>query len=316
MKQISATAGMVSGSRFVCESGRFLLAALTLVVLEGCVHATSGDKIADSDAGTDVHHDSDNDTSQVTDSEDTATVSSDDVDTTETDGDASVDSESDGGTDTILDSDTESDTVSDEDTLTDTTDDADTDTGSDTDTSQIIFVVDAPNDTNITRRAVVPGDGTQWPNTVSQTFDHSTGGHTAAALSGTLHVSGTGFFEPGQIPEKVFNGDYAGEMTSDHTAQWTVTGYTPGKEVAVYCHWPEQYNFAYIAPFGINGADPINISLKVASSADLVLNDGVKDVNFQLLGTGAADGSGQVQVVLSGQDAWAPVDAMAFVSAP
>jgi len=118
----------------------------------------------------------------------------------------------------------------------------------------VIFVVDAPNDGNTTRRAVVPGDGTIWPATVSQTFDLSTGGDSADGLSGTLYVSGTGWFEATKMPQ-YFNGDYAGDMkgNSDQTAIWTATGYIPGMEVEVYANWTIQNNYATSAPYSING---------------------------------------------------------------
>jgi hypothetical protein len=188
----------------------------------------------------------------------------------------------------------------------------------------VIFVVDAPNDGNTTRRAVVPGDGTIWPTTVSQTFDLSTDGDSAAGLTGTLYVSATGWFEATKMPQ-YFNGDYAGDMAANRnpaqTATWTAIGYTPGMDVEVYANWTPQNNYASSAPYSINGGDPIIVNMDGNGgggppAADLVLNDGTKNVNFQFLGTGKADGSGQVQVVLAGQNDWTPVDAMAFKSGP
>jgi hypothetical protein len=203
--------------------------------------------------------------------------------------------------------------------------------------ADVIFVVDAPNDANILRRTVVPGDGTRWPETVSQTFDLSTDGYSAAGLSGTLYVSGTGWFEgqrlsadypppPGETKpnrnDQVFHGDYAGDMTGAHTAIWTVTGYPPGMDVDVYVFYTYQANYATQAPYSVNGGAPVVVNMTTAPLADLVLNDGptrenyAKDRNFERLGTFQADSGGQVQVVLAGQNNWAPVDAMAFVSGP
>jgi len=181
----------------------------------------------------------------------------------------------------------------------------------------VIFVVDAPNDAD-TERGSRPSAGTSWPATVSQTFDLSTEGDSGATLSGTLYVSGTGWFEPtGPALTERFNNDYAGDLGNiTHTGTWTATGYTSGMEVEVYSTWRSRGHYAGSAPYSINGGDPIIVSMKVPSVGDLVLNDGFKDVNFQFLGIGIADGSGQVQVVLSGQSGWAPVDAMVFKTGP
>ena len=187
--------------------------------------------------------------------------------------------------------------------------------GAATANAAVIFVVDAPNDED-TERGSRPSAGTSWPATVSQTFDLSTKGDSAAGLSGTLYVSGTGWFEPsGPVLTERFNNDYAGDLgNATHTATWTATGYPSGTEVEVYSTWRSRGHYAGSAPYSINGADPITVSMKVPSVGDLVLNDGFKDVNFQFLGIGTADGAGQVQVVLSGESGWAPVDAIALVS--
>jgi hypothetical protein len=190
--------------------------------------------------------------------------------------------------------------------------------GAATANAAVIFVVDAPNDED-TERGSRPSAGTSWPATVSQTFDLSTKGDSAAGLSGTLYVSGTGWFEPsGPVLTERFNNDYAGDLgNATHTATWTATGYPSGTEVEVYSTWRSRGHYAGSAPYSINGADPITVSMKVPSVGDLVLADPKGGTeNFQFIGTGMADGAGQVQVVLSGQSGWAPVDAMAFVSGP
>lgn len=45
-------------------------------------------------------------------------------------------------------------------------------------------------------------------------------------------------------------------------------------------HWSNQGHFVTIVPFGINGDTLIHVSLRIAPAADLILNDGPKDVSF------------------------------------
>lgn len=293
------------------SKSRQLFPCLALLMLGSCVSATHL-KNRDSEQDGSAYGDSDVDTATETEDKDTGTTPSTDSDTDVASSDEGTDSEPSSDSDTGT-------TDSTTDTEPDSGLDSESEVSSDTEIGEkkIILVVDAPNDTNTVRRKVNPGDGTQWPNTVSQTFDHSTGGQSAASLTGTLYVSGTDFFETSHIPARVFNGDYAGDMIETHSATWTVTGYPQGKQVDIYGHWPSQANFASAAPCSINGAGPVYLSLKTAPASDLVLNDGTKNVNFQKIATVNADQTGQVQVILSGQaGAWAPVDAMAFVSLP
>jgi len=117
-----------------------------------------------------------------------------------------------------------------------------------------IFVVDAPNDQNSLARgsrSVSPYNGAA----VSQTFDLSTGGDSAAGLSGTLAVTRTGWFEPnGPALAERFNDDYAGDMNGGNDiATWTATGYVPGTEVNVYSTWRSRGHYAGAAPYTING---------------------------------------------------------------
>jgi len=184
-----------------------------------------------------------------------------------------------------------------------------------------IFVVDAPNDQNSLARgsrSVSPYNGAA----VSQTFDLSTGGDSAAGLSGTLAVTRTGWFEPnGPALAERFNDDYAGDMNGGNDiATWTATGYVPGTEVNVYSTWRSRGHYAGAAPYTINGGAPIPMSMKTASVGDLVLADpaGGANVNFQTIGTGFADIAGQVQVIVTGASGWTPVDAIALetVSVP
>jgi len=181
----------------------------------------------------------------------------------------------------------------------------------------VIFVVDAPD--SVTTRSyetTVPYGG----NPVSATFDLSTGGDSAAGLSGTLVSNSTGYWhETGGLTAS-FNDDYMGDMNKvGETATWTVTGYAPGATVSVYGTWRAPGAGATSAPYSINGGSAIPISHQGGPTNDLVLNDPAGGTQgFELIGTGTADGSGQVQVVLTtgtGGALWTPVDALAFSSA-
>jgi len=176
----------------------------------------------------------------------------------------------------------------------------------------IIFVVDAPNSDTPVRGSY--STAPYAAGAVSQTFDLSTGGDSAAGLSGNL-VANVDYYwyETGSINQNM-NDDYMGEMNgAGNTATWTAGGYTPGANVDVYATWRQQGNFSSNAPYVINGGTPTNIDHRVAPTADLVLADPAGGTEgFQLLGTGSADGSGQVQVVLTRGTTWTPVDAIAF----
>ena len=194
--------------------------------------------------------------------------------------------------------------------------------------ASVIYVVDAPDDMNSTTRG--GRSGSPYNDlAVSQTFDLSDGGDSAAGLSGTLTVSGTGWFEEqhlgpppppvtGTKPARnynVFHEDYAGDLNgASQVAVWTASGYAPGVSVDVYLHYPVQGNYADAAPFTITGGTPGTNDMRT-NPAHLLLNDGAKDFNFTLLGSGVADAQGQVQLTLTGADGWAPIDAAAFASA-
>ena len=197
-----------------------------------------------------------------------------------------------------------------------------------------IFVVDARNDFNSTTRNTRSGSPYNGGNG-GQTFDLSTGGDSAAGLSGTLTVTGTAWFEEqrlappgvlgappvtGTAPSRqhaVFHGDYAGDMLSPDVATWTASGYVPGTVVNAYTHYTVQGNYANAAPYSITGGPTVNVNMRTAVTPDLVLSDTVKNHDFELLGQGIADPSGQVQVTLlgsSGSGGYTPVDAIALVT--
>ena len=179
--------------------------------------------------------------------------------------------------------------------------------------AEIIFVVDAPNSDTPVRGRYYTTPYAAGP--VSQTFDLSTGGDSAAGLTGTLDVVANDYwYETGSITQN-FNDDYCGEINgAGNTATWTVTGYAPGASVDVYATWRQQSNFSTSSPYVINGGTPTNVDHRVAPTADLVLNDPAGGTEgFQFFGTATADGSGQVQLVLTKGTTWTPVDAAAFV---
>jgi len=180
--------------------------------------------------------------------------------------------------------------------------------------ASIIFVVDAPNDQNSLARGSRSGPPYSGP--VSQTFDLSTAGDSAAGLGGSLTVSGTHWFEPnGPALAERFNNDYAGDLNgSSDIATWTATGYAPGTTVDVYSVWRSRGHYAASAPYTINGGTPIGMDMRTPSAGDLVLHDGIKNNNFEFVGSGIADGTGQVQVTVTGQGGWTPVDAIALRS--
>jgi hypothetical protein len=85
--------------------------------------------------------------------------------------------------------------------------------------------------------------------------------------------------------------------------------------VTVYATWRQQGNFSTSAAYAINGVTAATINHTVAPVSDLVLNDPAGGTEgFQSIGTATADGSGQVQVVLTRGTSWTPVDAIVFVS--
>lgn len=180
--------------------------------------------------------------------------------------------------------------------------------------AEVIFVVDAPNSQSLVRQW---HQGQQpYPNSVSQTFDLSTNGSSAAALTGTLTVNSLSYWYETNSITNNFNDDYMGEMEAvGNTATWTVSGYTPGEVVEVYATWREQGNYSTSAPYVLNGSTTTSINHRLAAAADLVLDDPAGGTeSFELLGSAIADGSGLVQVVLSRGTSWTPVDALAFKS--
>lgn len=181
--------------------------------------------------------------------------------------------------------------------------------------ADVIFVVDAPNSQTPVRQW---HQGQQpYTNPVSQTFDLSINGSSASALSGTLAVNSSSYWYETNAISSNFNDDYMGELEAvGNTATWTVNGYNPGENIEIYATWREQSNYSTSAPYVLNGTTTTNINHRLAATADLVLADPAGGTEaFQLLGSANADGSGQVQVVLSRGTTWTPVDALAFKSA-
>jgi len=181
--------------------------------------------------------------------------------------------------------------------------------------ADMILVVDAPNSVTPVRTYYTTAP---YAGPVSQTFDLSTDGDSAAGLSGDLVANVTGYwYETASLTSNI-NDDYMGEMNgAGDTATWTVNGYAPGTSVDVYATWRNQGNFSSSSPYVINGGTAIFVDHRAAPAGDLVLADpagGTED--FQLLGTATADGSGQVQVVLTTGTTFTPVDAVAFVAIP
>ena len=128
--------------------------------------------------------------------------------------------------------------------------------------AEVVFVVDAPNDgfpfegSRPTDPNFDPnGDAINWPDTVIATFDKSTAGDSSVGLSGSLHISGTGFWEDDYL-DSYYNGDYIGDLRQNDTATWTATGFTPGQTVEVYANWHTQFNYDPNAPYVINGGSP------------------------------------------------------------
>jgi hypothetical protein len=193
--------------------------------------------------------------------------------------------------------------------------------------AEVIFVVDAPND-GFPFEGARPtdptwdtnGDAIDWPDTVIETFDESTAGDSSTGLSGSLHISGTGWWEDAYLGS-YYHGNYVGDLRQTDTATWTAMGFTPGQTVEVYANWHTQFNYDSNAPYVINGGAPVFKNLNddlggTNPASDLVLNDGTRKVNFELLDTVMADPNGQIQVVASSgvttEDEWIPIDAMVF----
>jgi endonuclease/exonuclease/phosphatase family metal-dependent hydrolase len=179
-----------------------------------------------------------------------------------------------------------------------------------------IFVVDAPNDGVGVRRAPKAGDGVIWPATVSQTFDLSTDGDSAASLSGTLEVTAIPSWFETNTQSQNFNDDYAGDLNgSGKSAIWTASGYAPRASVDVYITWVSQSNYATGPWWTINGGVYGQFSQRVAPASDLVLDDPAGGTEaFQFLGTARASAWGQVQVTVGAGSGYTHIDAVAFKS--
>lgn len=175
-----------------------------------------------------------------------------------------------------------------------------------------IFVVDALATGQA--RGPAPDYGT---NPTNATFDFSTGGDSAAGLSGTLSLDNvtSGFYETGLGSARTFNNGSA-SFISNGTATWTASGYTPGASVDVYAYWGgPQGNASSAASYSVNGGTAVVKDQRNATTDDLVLADpDGTGADFELLGSFTADGSGDVAVVLT-PSGFTFVDAIAFVGA-
>lgn len=174
--------------------------------------------------------------------------------------------------------------------------------------ADIVFVVDAPASLGV--RGAVPS----YAGPVSSTFDLSTGGDSATGLTGTLTLAATsGFYEPNRDPQS-FNGNSASFLRGPtSTATWQASGYAPGSIVDVYATWAIQKNLATVVPYHVNGGMTVTKSHQVAPVVDLALADPKGGTQiFELIGSYAANTSGEINVVVDGSGGFTSVDAMAF----
>jgi len=146
-------------------------------------------------------------------------------------------------------------------------------------------------------------------------YDVSTGGDDTSGLTGSASLTARNWYE---TPTYWWH-NAAPFFNTAQTATWTVSGYAPGISVKVYAHWRDsgiQGNGDTAASYVVNGGTAVIKNQTVVPVADVTLNDGAEDHTFELIGTYAADGAGQVQVVLTRGNNWTVADAIAFETIP
>ena len=159
------------------------------------------------------------------------------------------------------------------------------------------------------------------------TYDMSTGGDTAAGLSGSFAQDASNFVTNNE-DQDYWGIQDAGFLTANGgTATWTVNGFTAGQTVNVYAHWREdaQGNADTLASYSVNGGTAVVYDQTTGAgsfAADLTLNDTITgdpvatDLSFHLIGTALVDGTGQVQAIMTRGANFAEMDAVAFVVVP
>lgn len=164
---------------------------------------------------------------------------------------------------------------------------------------------------------VVDAEGPTFPQ-AGNTSDESTDGDIATGLTGSVTTSAATSFSGG--PASDYWGAENGGFLQSGIATWTVTGYTPGTSVDVYVKWRSigQGNNDAAAQYSVNGGTAVVLDQTQAistapASGNLVLNDGANDLGFVFVGSGVADGTGQVQLTYAHQGGFGVVDAAAFV---
>jgi hypothetical protein len=153
----------------------------------------------------------------------------------------------------------------------------------------------------------------------SNIADLSTGGDSIGAMTGSFASDASGWQTGSANYWNDTEWDFAPGAGS--TATWTFGNMAVGSEWTIYSTWKPQGNRSQVAPYTIQGGTPILVNQEPAPAADLVLDDGTatapSSYNFQKIGTGTVNATGELVVTLgSADDDWVIVDAVAIRAIP